>query len=210
MQLVTLDGSLFLLNRCWKVLDRIESQKVSTRPGSNLDKVLNTCTSKSPHVFIRIWCVRHPSGWSWNGLAVDFWVSTFWSEKTVFFSLASQNLIKLLWKPRYDAENCRTLRWIYSSFDPKVEDLKTVWLLTSWCHHGGSHNRNFWLLTSLYILRQKLRWETENLHAPHLLCERIFSQRAGLKGRVSKGPGCQCIVDTVGMHKSRMHLQDFK
>ena len=182
MWLVTSDGSLFLLNRCWKVLDRIKSQKVSTRPGSNLDKVLNTCSSKSPHVFIDIWCVRHPSCWSWNGLAVEFCASTFWSEKTAFFSLAWQNLTKFIWKLRYDAKNRRTLRLIYNSSDIKVKDLKTVWLLTSWCHHGGSHNRNFWLLTSLYILRQKLRWEAENLHAPHLLCERIFSQRAGLKG----------------------------
>ena len=123
--------------------DRTKAQKASTRPVSKLDKLLSTCTSKSPHAFVRILCVRHPSGWSWNGLAGDFCASTFWSEKTSFFVLAWQNLTKLGRKLCCAAETRRTLRWIYSSCDLKVEDLKTVWLLTSWCHHGGWHKPEF-------------------------------------------------------------------
>ena len=128
--------------------DEKKTQKVSTWPGSKLDKVHGVCSPKSQHTFIRIRFVCHRSGRSWNGLVVDFMVFTYWGWKTRYFVLVAQYFFIRSRQHRCAADNRRARRIISKVFALSIGDLEIGWLLTSCCHTADRTNRLFWSPTS--------------------------------------------------------------
>ena len=153
------------------------------------------CTSKSKNAFNDIWFHRRRSCWSLNGLVVDFRVSTFWSEKTLFFVLAWQNHFKLSRKLRCDAEIHRTFRLTYSSSDTKVDDLETVWLLTFCVNHGRMHKPAFSILDFPSKISSSC---AKNCTVTLKIFMRVvyYMIRNSWKRRVLKWRGSQLLVDT--------------
>ena len=86
LTLAALSLLLFATNS-GRTQNRTNAQKVVSGRGSKRDKVVNTCASKSPHDFIRIWFVWWRSGRCWNGSIVEIVVFTYWIKSNAFSTL---------------------------------------------------------------------------------------------------------------------------
>ena len=167
---------------------------MSIQPGSKLDKVHKTCSSKSHYAFIRIRIVCNQSGWSWNGLDVDFMVFTYWGGKLVvlylshkIFSFWAINIAVLL--------KIAVLVEIYQrrlTFQLEISKQARCWLLAVTWWTGKTV-----FLIADFTHKNSTSWAKSCTAAfkifYHIVCSMI---EYSWKRRNLKWSGCQLVVDT--------------